>query len=85
MDVDRELGRLGSRGEGDFARWARRMGREYDDELGTDYRDVADRAEAGDDPIERFEPDHKIRMALQKKKAPGAADSDHGHDHGDGG
>ena len=85
VDVNQELGRLGSGDEGDFARWARRMGREYDEELGTDYREVAERAEAGEDPIERFEPDHKIRMALQKKKRPAAAAGGGGDGDGAGG
>ena len=34
INFDQEMGRLGSGDEGDYARWARRMGKQYDGELG---------------------------------------------------
>ena len=68
IDVDRELGRLEGGDEGDFARWARRMGDEFDDELGSDFGDLADRADAGEDPVERADPAHTLRHRVDRAK-----------------
>ena len=68
IDFDREMGRLGSSDEGDFARWARRMGNEYDGELGSNFGDLADRADAGEDPVERIDPGHTLRYNLNKRR-----------------
>ena len=68
IDLDQELGRLDGGGEGDFSRWARRMGDQFDDELGSDFGDMADRAEAGEDPVERVDPAHTLRHRVNKAK-----------------
>lgn len=68
IDFDREMGRLGSGDEGDFGRWARRMGREYDGELGSNFSELADKADAGEDPIERVDPGHTLRYNVNKRR-----------------
>ncbi len=68
IDFDREMGRLGSGGEGDFARWARRMGNEYDGELGSNFGELAERADAGEDPVERIDPGHTLRYNIDKRR-----------------
>lgn len=73
IDFDREMGRLRSGGEGDFARWAKRIGRQYDGELGSNFGELAERAEAGEDPVERVDPGHKLRHEIDKGKAKGKA------------
>ena len=76
INFDREMGRLGSGDEGDFARWARRMGKQYDGELGSNFGDLADRADAGEDPVERVDPGHKLRYEIDKRKREVSKDSD---------
>lgn len=68
IDFDREMGRLGSGNEGDFARWARRMGNEYDGELGSNFTELAERTDAGDDPVERIDPGHTLRYNINKRR-----------------
>ncbi len=68
IDLDQELGRLDGKSEADFSRWARRMGEQYDDELGSDFGELADRADAGDDPIERADPVHALRNRVERAK-----------------
>ena len=78
IDLDQEMGRLGSSDVGDFARWAKRVGREYDEELGSDFGELAERAEAGDDPAERVDPGYKLRYAVDKRKGETRADGSEG-------
>jgi putative FmdB family regulatory protein len=66
IDINQELGRLDGKSEGDFSRWARRMGEQYDDELGSDFGELADRADAGDDPVERADPVHTLRHRVER-------------------
>ena len=68
IDFDQELGRLDGRDPADFARWARRMGDQFDDELGSDFGELADRADAGDDPVERADPVHTLRNRVERAK-----------------
>jgi len=69
IDVDQELGRLESGDVAGFSRWARRVGREYDGELGSEFAALADKADAGDDPIERVDPAHTLRYQVEKRRA----------------
>ena len=77
IDLNQELGRLDSQDPGDFSRWARRMGEQYDDELGSDFGELADRADAGEDPIERADPAHALsnRVSRAKEQLPGDSDA----------
>ncbi len=64
---------------GEFARWARKMGGELGSEMGAKFRDLSDKAEAGEDPLERVDPYHTLNYALQEgaNQASGdAADAD---------
>ena len=75
LDIDQQLGRLDGKSEADFARWSRRMGNELGDDLGADFRDMADRADAGDDPIERVDPGHTLKYRVNKRRQEAAGDS----------
>ena len=52
------------------------MGKEYDGELGSDFSDLADRADAGEDPVERIDPGHKLRYEIDKRKRDVSKGSD---------
>ena len=75
LDIDQQLGRLDGKGEGDFARWTRRMGEELGDDLGADFRDMADRTDAGEDPIARVDPAHTLRYRVNKKREEAAGEA----------
>lgn len=68
IDFEQEMGRLESGDVGGFARWARRVGERLDGELGSDFRGIAEKAEAGEDPIERVDPAHTLRYRLEKAR-----------------
>ena len=69
LDTSRILGGLDGSDVGSFERWARRTGSELDSALGSNFRELADKAAAGDDPIERVDPGHTLRYAVEKKLA----------------
>ena len=85
VDFDREMGRLGSGDEADFARWTRRLGKQYDDELGSNFGELADRADAGEDPVERIDPGHKLRYEIEKRRREVGGSSDGSSAAGDAG
>lgn len=68
IDLNQELGRLEGGDEKSFAKWARRMGEQYDGELGTDFGDLAQRADAGLDPSERADPTFAISNRISRAK-----------------
>lgn len=85
-DADRALGGLDGTDPGSFARWARRMSDDLGESAGGErFRDLAERAEAGDDPIERVDPRHTLQYELSQHRESsfGTASSDEGggHDH----
>ncbi|HEY7269749.1 MAG TPA: hypothetical protein VH951_07970, partial [Dehalococcoidia bacterium] len=67
LDTNRVLGGLDGGDVGSFERWARRTGSDLDSALGTNFRELADKAAAGEDPIERVDPGHRLRYAVDKK------------------
>jgi putative FmdB family regulatory protein len=88
IDHVRESATYGGGDQAAFARWARRVGSEYDEELGTNYRELAERAEAGEDTFERIDADYTFRHKVNEKMAeldrPGdlpAPSDGHGHVH----
>ncbi len=87
IDHARESAALGSADPGSFARWARRVGSEYDEELGTNYREQAERAEAGEETFDRIDADYTFRYKVERKmsemdRSPDApADAGDEHDH----
>ena len=90
IDWSQEAGRVNDRDPRSYARWAREMGRELDDELGSDYRDRADDA---DDVVNRIDAVQGLRMRvedqlygppsdpLEAEMRNAASGGDHGHDH----
>jgi putative FmdB family regulatory protein len=78
LDTDRILGGLEGGDIASFERWARRTGSELDSALGSNFRELADQAAAGDDPVQRIDPGHSLRYAVEKKlsEATGADASD---------
>ena len=68
INIDQELGHLDGTDVGSFARWARRMGEQYDGELGSDFSHLADKADAGEDPLERIDPGHTLRYRLEQAR-----------------
>ncbi len=67
LDTDRIMGGLGGNDVGSFERWARRTGSELDSALGSNFRELADRAAAGEDPVQRVDPGHTLRHHVDKK------------------
>jgi hypothetical protein len=76
IDVDAELGQLEGKDPAAFSRWARKMGTQFDSELGSDFQELADRADAGDDPIERFDAEHTLRYRIDQARNQSTGDSD---------
>ena len=68
IDMNQELGRLNSNSVGDFSRWAKDMGRRYDSELGSDFSQLAAKADNGDDPVERVDAGHTLRYRVEQAK-----------------
>ena len=70
LDIKQELGRLDGLDEGSYARWAKRMGREYDDLLGSEntFTETAQKAYAGEDPLERLDPRHVLEHRLERAR-----------------
>ncbi len=67
-DAGRALSGLEGEDRGSFARWARRMSDDLGEDVGSHFLDLAERAEAGDDPVERVEPAHTLERELLKRK-----------------
>lgn len=68
IDLAREQGKLEDGDVGSFAKWARQAGSEYDEQLGTNYRELAEKAEAGEDPVERIDAGYGFNYKVQEKK-----------------
>jgi putative FmdB family regulatory protein len=51
-----------------FSRWARSVGAEVDSTLGTNFREMAERTEAGEAHPERHEAHHKLRYAVERRQ-----------------
>ena len=68
IDIKQELGRLDGMDEASYAHWARRMGREYDDVLGSEntFSETAEKAYGGEDPLERLDPRHVLEHRLDR-------------------
>ena len=51
------------------------MGDRFDGELGSDFSELADKADAGEDPVERFDAEHTLRYRIGKARDENNADS----------
>lgn len=69
VDLDAQHAALESGDEKSFARWARRAGAEYDEALGTNYRELAEKAEAGEDPVDRIDAAHTFEYKVNERKS----------------
>ena len=65
VDMEAQQAALQDGDEKSFARWARRAGAEYDEALGTNYRELAEQTEAGEDPVDRFDAGHSFQHNVQ--------------------
>jgi putative FmdB family regulatory protein len=81
VDHVREASKLMGNDPGTFVDWAKRAGREWDEELGTNWEELAERTLAGEDPAERIDADYTFRYHIEEKKYaleqamnPGASD-----------
>ncbi len=82
IDQTAVAARLQHNNVGEFARWARRDGAQWDEELGTNYGELAERAEAGDVKWEHIDADHgfrarageRLRELSRPEGAPAPAD-----------
>ncbi|MSP22731.1 MAG: zinc ribbon domain-containing protein [Dehalococcoidia bacterium] len=82
IDIDGELGRLRGDDPGSFARWSKQLGSHLGEDLGSDFTQMAERAYAGEDPVERIDPAHTLRYRIEKRKAEASGDAAHdGHAH----
>ena len=68
IDFDQDLGRLEGKDERAFARWARRMGEQYDGALGTDFSDLAAQADSGLDPSARADVAFTLKNKISRAK-----------------
>ncbi len=78
--IGRATGDGGLPSERQFADWARHMHDTVGDSLGQDFRGMAEKAEAGDNPIERLGVEHTLNYNIERRKAelgggPGGGDS----------
>jgi hypothetical protein len=73
LDTSRVLGNLDGQDIGSFERWARRTGAELDSTLGSNFRELADRAAAGEDPSQRVDPAFTLRAAIDRQLSEGTA------------
>ncbi|RLT43956.1 MAG: zinc ribbon domain-containing protein [Chloroflexi bacterium] len=76
IDQAQVQARLQTHDLGQFARWAKEAGREYDEDLGTNYRELAERAEAGEDLVDRVDADYTFseRVEMRRIQLEDAAD-----------
>ncbi len=76
IDVNAELGQLEGKDPAAFSKWARKMGTQFDSELGSDFQELADRTDAGDDPVERFDAEHTLRYRIDQARNQSNASSE---------
>ncbi|MSQ61341.1 MAG: zinc ribbon domain-containing protein [Dehalococcoidia bacterium] len=53
---------------GEFAIWARRMSEDLGESGGARFRELADRTESGEDPVERFDAAQTARYEIDKNR-----------------
>lgn len=68
IDIGAQQAALRDGDERSFARWARHAGAEYDEALGTNYRELAERTEAGEDPVDRIDAGHTFQHNVQHRR-----------------
>ena len=74
INVDEEIGHLESKDERGFAKWARQMGDKFDGELGSNFRELAQKADAGLNPVERADVKFTLENSIRRAKEAQASD-----------
>mgnify|MGYP003332094269 CR=1 FL=1 len=59
---------LDGKDEKSFARWARKMGDRFDGELGSDFRELAQKSESGMNPVERADVKFTLENRISRAK-----------------
>lgn len=75
INVAEELGHLESKDERGFSRWAKQMGEKFDSELGSNFRELAQKADAGLNPVERADVKFTLENSIRRAKEAQASDS----------
>lgn len=74
INVAEEIGHLESKDERGFARWARQMGEKFDGELGSNFRELAQKADAGLNPVERSDVKFTLENSIRRAREAQASD-----------
>lgn len=75
INVAEELGHLESKDERGFSKWAKQMGEKFDGELGSNFRELAQKADAGLNPVERADVKFTLENSIRRAKEAQASDS----------
>ena len=75
INVAEEIGHLDSRDERGFSKWARQMGEKFDGELGSNFRELAQKADAGLNPVERSDVKFTLENSIRRAREAQASDS----------
>ncbi len=68
VDHVHEASRLLGNDPSAFYHWAKQQGKEWDESLGTNWEELAERTLAGEDPAERIDADYTFRYHVEEKK-----------------
>ena len=68
VDHTREASRVLGNDPSSFYHWAKQQGKEWDEDLGTNWEELAERTMAGEDPAERIDADYTFRYQVEEKK-----------------
>ncbi len=68
INIAEELGHLESKDERGFAKWARQMGDKFDSELGSNFRELAQKADSGLNPVERADVKFTLENSIRRAK-----------------
>jgi putative FmdB family regulatory protein len=75
IDINQELGHLESKDERGFAKWARQMGDKFDGELWSNFKELAQKADAGLNPVERSDVKFTLENSIRRAKEAQSSDS----------
>jgi len=75
IDINQELGHLEAKDERGFAKWARQMGDKFDGELGSNFKELAQKADAGLNPVERSDVKFTLENSIRRAKEAQSSDS----------
>ena len=76
INIAEEIGHLESKDERGFSRWAKQMGDKFDGELGSNFRELAQKADSGLNPVERSDVKFTLENSIRRAKQAQGLDSD---------